>query len=181
MTTSKWKRRAGWALGSIGALVVVSLVAIRVMLGGGEPYPDVSTPPALGPDALEVLVELDMPPGNVTSSRKGRIFFNTHPFTEPQRFATDFVFELVDGEPRPYPSAELQPKLQGVLGMNVLHHVDDLPGALAELSRVLEPGACAAFSEPGLRHLEAPFTRRITPGRVPPIPESDHSDSDLPG
>ncbi len=117
MTT--WKTRVGWVLGSLAALVVVSLVTVRVLLGGGEPYPDVSTAPDLAPEELEVLVELDLPPGNVTSSSTGRIFFNTHPFTEPQRFTDHFVFELVDGTPRPYPSAQLQPKMQGVLGMTV--------------------------------------------------------------
>lgn len=51
--------------------------------------------------------------------------------------------------------------IQGAIGMNMLHHVDDLEGALAELARVLEPGGRAAFSEPGLRHLENPHTQRI--------------------
>lgn len=50
---------------------------------------------------------------------------------------------------------------RGVVGLNVLHHVDDLPGALAELARVLEPGGRAAFSEPGLRHLESAETVRV--------------------
>ena len=51
--------------------------------------------------------------------------------------------------------------IQGAIGMNMLHHVDDLRGALAELARVLEPGGRAAFSEPGLRHVESPHTQRI--------------------
>lgn len=116
---STWKRWVVRGLGALVALVFVLLVVVRLWLGGGEPYPDVSTAPQLPSERLEVLVELDLPPGNVTSSREGRIFFNTHPFTQPQRFADSFVFELVDGQPRPYPSERFQPRLQGVLGMTV--------------------------------------------------------------
>lgn len=119
-TASRWKKWALWGLCGLAAAVVVLLVVIRLTLGGGEPYPDASTAPRLPADRLEVLVELPLPPGNVASSAaSGRIFFNTHPFTQPERFATSFVFELVDGQPRPYPSAELQPRLRGVLGMTV--------------------------------------------------------------
>lgn len=48
----------------------------------------------------------------------------------------------------------------GVVGMNVIHHVDDLGAAVEELARVLKPGGRAAFSEPGRRHLDFPETAR---------------------
>jgi SAM-dependent methyltransferase len=48
----------------------------------------------------------------------------------------------------------------GVLGMNVLHHVADLSRAVTELARVLKPGRRAVFCEPGLDHLAAPETVR---------------------
>ncbi len=48
----------------------------------------------------------------------------------------------------------------GVLGMNVLHHVPDLPPAITELARVLRPGCRAVFCEPGLDHLETATTQR---------------------
>ncbi len=48
----------------------------------------------------------------------------------------------------------------GVLCMNAMHHVGDLPAAVAELARVLKPGARAVLSEPGLAHLEQAETRR---------------------
>ena len=48
----------------------------------------------------------------------------------------------------------------GVLCMNVLHHVSDLPAAVAELARVLKPGARAVFCEPGLEHLDPAETKR---------------------
>ena len=48
----------------------------------------------------------------------------------------------------------------GALGFHVMHHVDDLPGAVAGLARVLKPGARAVFCEPGLDHQLAPETQR---------------------
>ncbi len=48
----------------------------------------------------------------------------------------------------------------GVLCMNAMHHVSDLPAAVAELARVLKPGARAVLSEPGLAHLEQAETKR---------------------
>jgi SAM-dependent methyltransferase len=48
----------------------------------------------------------------------------------------------------------------GVLAMNVLHHVPDLPLATAEMARVLKPGCRAVFCEPGLDHMHAAETLR---------------------
>jgi SAM-dependent methyltransferase len=48
----------------------------------------------------------------------------------------------------------------GVVGMNVLHHVDDLEGAVKELARVVRPGGRVVLSEPGARHLEHLDTMR---------------------
>jgi SAM-dependent methyltransferase len=48
----------------------------------------------------------------------------------------------------------------GILGLNVMHHVDDLPRAIDEIARVLGPGARAVFCEPGLDHLAASETQR---------------------
>lgn len=108
-----------WSLGGALVLVLALLVGVWALYGGGRAYPDLSTPPRLPAGRLEVLVETPMPPGNVTGSRGGRVFFNLHPFAEPWRFVEGSVFELVDGEARPYPGPELQEALRGTLGMTV--------------------------------------------------------------
>ena len=66
-----------------------------------------------------MLFETPLPAGNVASSRGGRVFFDLHPFAEPWRFAEQAVFELVDGQARPYPDAASQADLRGVLGLTV--------------------------------------------------------------
>ena len=48
----------------------------------------------------------------------------------------------------------------GILAMNVLHHVEDLQGTVSEFHRVLRPGGRAVLSEPGLDHLTMPHTKR---------------------
>ena len=101
----------------LAAGILLGLVLVKLRYGGGAPYPDVSTPPRV--TDMRVLVELDLPPGNVTSSRDGRIFFNTHPFTQSHRFTDAFLFELVDGAPRPYPDATSQADMPFVFGMTV--------------------------------------------------------------
>lgn len=115
----KLKRALLWGLGGVLVAFVVLLVVMRALYGGGRPYPDVGTPPALPADRLEVLAEIPWPAGNITSSPGGRVFFNFHPFAETWRFTDATMFELVDGAPRPWPSQALQPELRGVLGMTV--------------------------------------------------------------
>jgi SAM-dependent methyltransferase len=59
----------------------------------------------------------------------------------------------------------------GLVGLNVLHHVPDLPRATREFARVLRLGARAVFCEPGLEHLEAPETKRAI---------AEHGENDQP-
>lgn len=109
-------KRLKWLAAVLGVGLVVMLAAVRMMYGGGSPYPDLNTAPET---TLETLVELDFPPGNVTSSADGRIFFNTHPFARSDRFADAFLFELVDGVPTPYPNEEEQADVMFTFGMTV--------------------------------------------------------------
>lgn len=79
------------------------LLLVKLVYGGGAPYPDVSTRPAVS--EVEVAATLDLPPGCVTIAPDGRVFFDTHPFAAPGRFGEPHVYELVDGEAQPWPSA----------------------------------------------------------------------------
>lgn len=113
-------RRVGRAAAVVVLVIGVLLGGVKWRYGGGVSYPGVATPAAAPEGALRVLVELPLPPGNVTTSRKtGRVFFNTHPFVVAHRFTDAFLFELVDGVPRPYPSPAAQPDLRFVFGMTV--------------------------------------------------------------
>lgn len=119
MERQKLHRIMGRAALALAAVLVLGLGFIKVRYGRGVPYPDLSTAPRVATADVKALVSLDLPPGNVTSARDGRIFFNTHPFTQSHRFADAFLFELVDGVPRPYPDAAAQPELRFVFGMTV--------------------------------------------------------------
>ncbi len=59
----------------------------------------------------------------------------------------------------------------GIVGLNVLHHVPDVAQVTRELARVLRPGGRAVFCEPGLEHLDAPETRRAI---------AEHGENDQP-
>jgi hypothetical protein len=111
------RERRRRALLVILAVLALLPVVIKLRYGGGAPYPDVSTTPLVA--APEVLIELDMPPGNVTCSRDGRIFFNSHPFAQSHRFTDAFLWELVGKEKRPYPDASSQLDMRFVFGMTV--------------------------------------------------------------
>jgi sugar lactone lactonase YvrE len=100
-------------------VAVVLLVSIRLFLGGGEYYEDISTAPLFGEDKLEIVATLEMPPGNLAVSKEGRLFFNYHPFSGPQ---VSSVFELINGNPIPYPNAEFQDNFNKVLGMFIDSH-----------------------------------------------------------
>ena len=99
-------------------LLVLSLIAaaaLRIRYGGGDPYPDLSTPPLLNEDALEEVLRYPEPIGNVAVSRDGRVFFTVHPESRPQG---NRLLEWVDGAAVPYPSGTVQPHLfNTVLGL----------------------------------------------------------------
>jgi sugar lactone lactonase YvrE len=119
MEYRRLRRLLGRIFLALAALVAAGLLFVKLRYGGGAPYPDVNTPPLVAPSDVRTLIELEMPPGNVTSSRDGRIFFNTHPFTQSHRFTDAFLFEIVDGMKRPYPDAAAQADARFVFGMTV--------------------------------------------------------------
>jgi DNA-binding beta-propeller fold protein YncE len=101
------------------ATLVLALVTLKLLYGRGTPYPDASSTPLVADKDVAAVVTLDFPPGNVAGSKDGRVFFNLHPIAHPYRFTDAFLFELVDGRPRPYPDAASQPDLRFVFGMTV--------------------------------------------------------------
>ena len=99
--------------------VALALAIIKGIYGGGQPFPDVSTPPALTDEAIEVIAELDRPPACIAVSGDGRVFFDLHAFGHPKRFGDDVLFEIVDGRPVPFPNAAAQKDLRAPFGITV--------------------------------------------------------------
>lgn len=90
-------------------------IFVRVRYGGGEPYPDLSTPPLLQGVLLEEVLQYPEPIGNVAVSHDGRVFFTVHPESRPQG---NKLLEWVAGAAVPYPSGTVQPHLfDAVLGL----------------------------------------------------------------
>ena len=71
---------------------------------GGVRLEDRTTAPALPVSALEVVADLDYPPGNIAVSSTGRVFFTLHPNGDPPIK----LVELVGGKPVPYPDEASQ-------------------------------------------------------------------------
>lgn len=89
------------ALAVIVAVCLLALGALYLRWGGGAYLRDMSTAPLLGETALEVVANLDFPPGNIAVAGSGRVFFTFHPDANPSLR----VAELVKGKPVPYPDA----------------------------------------------------------------------------
>ena len=81
-------------------IAIVIVVGIRVRYGGeGGHFEDRTGEPELPASVLEVVANLDLPPGNIAVSADGRVFFSFHPEARPPVQ----VAELVDDRPVPYP------------------------------------------------------------------------------
>lgn len=106
-----WLRRFVLLLLTLLVLVGILAVVIWVRYGGGSAsFPDRNTAAKLGGTALlEVVANLDLPPGNIAVSPEGRIFFSFHPEAHP----STKIAELVDGKPVPYPSEDYQHSRKG--------------------------------------------------------------------
>jgi sugar lactone lactonase YvrE len=93
---------------------VVAAAALAVACGGRARLEDRTTAPALPASAIETVVDLDYPPGNIAVSATGRVFFTLHPDGAPPAQ----VHELRDGTPAPYPSADFA-DYQSVLALRI--------------------------------------------------------------
>ncbi len=89
-----------------GCLMTRPLVVLLLALAGcgGVRLEDRTTDPKLPASVLEVVANLDYPPGNIAVSSAGRVFFTLHPNGEPPVK----LVELVGGKPVPYPDAASQ-------------------------------------------------------------------------
>jgi len=96
-------------------------IGLRLSLGGGQNLPDRSTAPSMSFDAVEKVVDLDFPPGNIAVSADGRVFLTLHPDGHPPRQ----VVEIVDGRPVAFPDEEFQhesdrvPYFQSILALRI--------------------------------------------------------------
>jgi sugar lactone lactonase YvrE len=108
-------RRIGRVLAFLVGILLVVAVVVRILFGGGRRLEDRTTAPELPGSALEVVVDLDFPPGNVAVSPSGRVFFTFHPDGGPPAH----VLELVGGRPTPYPDAAQQSLYKTPLAVRV--------------------------------------------------------------
>lgn len=126
---AKWVLRG---LGVTAVLLMLALIAVRVTLGGGKPYPDVTTAPVIASERLSTPILTPYPPGMVASAPDGRIFFTYHMLHKPERFTPATVFEWVDGRAVPFPSEAMQAQFHGAMGITA-----DRQGRLW----IIKPGA----------------------------------------
>jgi sugar lactone lactonase YvrE len=102
-------------LAVVVGFVVVLLLAVRILFGGGARLDDRTGAPAIPSSAIEVVANLDHPPGNVAVSPDGRVFFTFHPDGDPPVK----VAELVDGKAVPYPVADQSGLFDTVLSVRI--------------------------------------------------------------
>jgi sugar lactone lactonase YvrE len=97
---------------SLAILVAIPLLVaglIRVRYGGGEQFPDRTGEPVLDGGALELVAQLDLPPGNIAVNADGRVFFTFHPDAKPKTK----LAEWVDGRAVPWPNRAWQSERDG--------------------------------------------------------------------
>lgn len=100
--------------------VIIFLILTTVgwlRYGGGDAYPDLSTPPVLDESTIEEVLAYPQPIGNVAVSQSGRVFFTVHPEARPRG---NKLLEYVRGASVPFPDGASQLKLfDTVLGLVV--------------------------------------------------------------
>jgi hypothetical protein len=97
------------------ALILTTVAWLRY--GGGEPYPNLTSSPALREEALEEVLSYRLPIGNVAVSETGRVFFTVHPEARPKG---NKLLEFVDGASVPFPDGAAQQQLfDTVLGVAI--------------------------------------------------------------
>jgi len=99
----------------LGFALIIGAAAAWFAFGGGRHYPDLTTAPILGRDALEAAVVFERPIGNAAVAADGRIFFTVHPESHPEN---PKLYVWNDDEALPFPDAARQSELfQSPLGL----------------------------------------------------------------
>jgi sugar lactone lactonase YvrE len=96
-------------LASVLLLALLAFVGLRCGLGGGRRLEDRTAAPVLPASALEVVADLDYPPGNIAVTPAGRVFLTLHPDGDPPLQ----LAELVNGRPVPFPDDAFQHSEKG--------------------------------------------------------------------
>src|SRR5881628_170652 len=91
-------------LTTVFLLLGLVFLGLRCGLGGGRRLEDRTGAPVLPASALEVVADLDYPPGNIAVTPAGRVFLTLHPDGGPP-FQ---LAELVNGRPVPFPDDAFQ-------------------------------------------------------------------------
>lgn len=87
---------------SLVLFIGFSASIMDAIYGGGDAFPNKLTTPIMPSESLEIVANLDYPPGNISVSNEGRIFFTFHPEAKPPVN----VAELINGEAKPFPIPE---------------------------------------------------------------------------
>jgi sugar lactone lactonase YvrE len=100
----------------LGLLVLLGALAlgIRLRYGGGARLEDRTTAAELPPSAIELVADLDHPPGNIAVGADGTVFFTFHPDGDPPHA----VMQLRDGTPVPVAPPPNAP-FQSVLSLRI--------------------------------------------------------------
>ena len=139
------KRLLGTALILLLLAVMALALTLRLRYGGGESFPDRTTRPELPASVLEIVADLDTPPGNTAVSAGGRVFVTLHPEARPEIK----VAELVNGRVQPYPDMSFQtgannPRFfRSVLSLRIDRH--NRLWTLDNAHHGVEPGRLLAF------------------------------------
>lgn len=87
----------------------LSILFLRIEYVETGSFPDRTTAPRLASSTLELVAELPSPPGNITLSGNGDIFFTLHPEASAENRGGINVAKWVEGKVQPFPSMAWQP------------------------------------------------------------------------
>lgn len=104
---------------AIVSVLLLFVGIVKLKYGTGREYPDLGAGLPTEAFALEKLIQLDYPPGNLAVADNGDVYFNYHPLAKAERFAPATVLKWSNGKIEPFPSLEAQKDFQGTFGMTI--------------------------------------------------------------